>query len=141
MTLLPTDTADTISPWRFRWMRRMMFRSCTLDLADLKGLIVEVNERLSALATARGVRVVSQRADWYGFDPIHIRMSCWPRAWSEIFSGWRVDSKRNSLPEPSLRRWVYLRSLPPLERTIFGHVQRAAQPAGHLPDGTTISFF
>jgi hypothetical protein len=141
MTLLPTDNAERISAWRFRLMRRVMFRSCTLELDEVKAITHEINARLRAVARDRRIALVAQRADWYGFDPLHIRLARWPRAWSEVLSTWNSAAEKNFLPEPSLARWLYLRSLPPLERTILGRVRRAAQPAGRLADGTTISFY
>jgi hypothetical protein len=141
MTLLPAGNAEQISAWRFRLMRRIMFRSCTLELDEVHATILEINKRLQAISRERSIQIVAQRAEWYGFDPIHIRFDRWPRAWSEILSTWRRDSKKNFSPPPSLSRWFYLRRLPPHERTILGRVRRAAQPAGRLADGTTISFF
>jgi len=141
LTLLPADNAEAISAWRFRVMRGMMFRHCSLEFEEVKALVLELNERLRAVARGRGIHLVRQRAEWYGFDPIHIRMSQWPRAWREILSAWQTDSEKIFSPKSSPRRWLYLRSLAPLERTILGRVRRAAQPAGRLSDGTTISFF
>ena len=141
MTLLPTDNAARISAWRFRMMRGLMFRRCTLELAAVRSMTLEINQRLSDLARDRAIELVAQRACWYGFDPIHIRLAQWPHAWSEILSTWRCESRNDFSLEPSLARWLYLRSLPPQERTIFGRVRRAAQPCGRLADGTTISFY
>ena len=99
----------------------------------LDGLTIQlVTEKRSPLARDRAVDLVSQRADWYGFDPIHIRLAQSPRAWSEILSAWRIEPEKNFSLEPSLARWLYLRSLPPQERTIFGRVRRASQPSGRL---------
>jgi hypothetical protein len=141
MTLLPTDNAAHISPWRFRLMRRLMFRSCVLELDEVHAITLEINQRLRALARDRAIELIAQRNCWYGFDPIHIRLAQWPHAWGEILSTWRNESRAVFSPEPSLARWLYLRSLPPLERSLFGRVRRAAQPAGRLADGTTISFY
>jgi hypothetical protein len=141
MTLLPADNARQISAWRFRLMRRVMFRNCTLELDEVQEAILAINERLGTIARERSIQLVAQRAEWYGIDPIHIRIDRWPRAWSEILSTWRLDSEKNFSPAPSLSRWFYLRSLPPLERTLFGRVQRARQPSGRLADGTTIAFY
>jgi hypothetical protein len=141
MTLLPTDNATNISAWRFRLMRNVMFRRCSLELDDVQAITLAINERLRVIARDRQVELVAQRADWYGFDPIHIRFAQWPRAWSEILSAWSGESKNFFSPEPSLARWLYLRALPPHERTIFGRVHRAVQPAGRLADGTTIAFY
>jgi hypothetical protein len=141
MTLLPTDNATNISAWRFRLLRSVMFRHCSLELDEVHAITLEINERLRAIARDRAIELVAQRADWYGLDPIHIRFAQWPRAWSEILSAWCSESKKTFSLEPSLARWLYLRSLPPQERTIFGRLRRAAQPAGRLADGTTIAFY
>lgn len=141
MTLLPADNSAQISAWRFRLMRKMMFRNCNLELDQVHAMILEINERLREIARKRLIQLVAQRAEWYGFDPIHIRFDRWPRAWSEILSTWRGESKIFFSPAPSLARWLYLRSLAPHERTILGRVRRVRQPAGRLADGTTISFY
>jgi hypothetical protein len=141
ITLLPIENADRISPWRFRLMRRIMFQRCRLELCDVRSMIVELNDRLRALAKSREVAVAAQRTEWYGFDPIHIRMRDWPRAWTEILSNWRCEGALSPPLCSSFSRWAYLRSLAPHERTILGIRQRAAQPAGRLTDGSLISFY
>jgi hypothetical protein len=141
MTLLPAENAARISAWRYRLLRRMMFRRCQLELGEVQSMILAINERLQAIADERAIEVVAQRREWYGFDPLHIRLQHWPRAWSEILSAWRGDAKKIFSPERSLRRWLYLRSLPPHERVIFGRLQQSAQPAGRLRDGTTIAYY
>jgi hypothetical protein len=141
LTLLPVENSESISEWRFRLMRRIMFHRCQLELCDLRSMIVELNDRLRELAKARGAAVASQRTEWYGFDPIHIRMRDWQRAWSEILSTWRSDGTAPSTSGGSLSRWAYLRSCAPHERSLFGVMRRAAQPAGRLPDGSLISIY
>jgi hypothetical protein len=141
MTLLPADNAATISEWRFELMRRLMFHRCRLSLGEVRELICALNERLQSTAERRSIQVVAQRASWYGIDPLHIRMRHWPCAWSEILDTWKSDSQKNFFPDASLSRWLYLRSLAPLERTVFGRVHRAPQPRGYLSDGSAVSFF
>ncbi len=104
-------------------------------------MIEELNGRLRLLAVGRGVVVASQRTEWYGFDPLHIRMRDWKRAWTEILAGWSDGGLAAHHLGGSLSRWAYLRSLAPHERVIFGVARHAAQPAGWLADGSLISFF
>jgi hypothetical protein len=141
ITLLPVENADGISEWRFRLMRRIMFHRCQLELCDVRSMIVELNDRLRELAKSRAATVATHRTEWYGFDPIHIRMRHWQRAWTEILSTWRSNGTTPSTWGGSLSRWAYLRSLAPYERTIFGVAQRASQPVGRLADGSLISFY
>lgn len=141
VTLLPTGTADHISARRFRWLRSWMFPSCRLELVELQQMIVALNSQLLTRAQSQAVRVVEQRAAWYGFDPIHIRRARWSDAWTEILRGWRNDSKNIFQVSASLRRWIYLRSRAPHERAIFGFAQHAAQPTARFGDGTTVSIY
>jgi hypothetical protein len=141
ITLLPVENADGISEWRFRLMRRILFHRCQLELCDVRSMIVELNDRLRQLATSRGAAVACQRSEWYGFDPIHIRMRDWHRAWDEILAAWRSHGTAAARWGGSFSRWTYLRSLAPHERTIFGVAQRAPQPVGRLADGSLISFY
>jgi hypothetical protein len=141
ITLLPVENSERISERRFRLMRRIMFHRCRLELCDVRSMIVELNDRLRELAKARGAAIASQRTEWYGFDPIHIRMRDWRRAWSEILSTWRSDGTAAATSGGSLSRWAYLRLLAPHERCLFGITRRAAQPAGRLADGSLISFY
>ena len=100
-----------------------------------------MNDGLKRLADERCVPVVELRGLWYGFDPIHIRLRHWRTAWREILSAWSDAPVSASAARGSLTRWLYLRSLPPLERRLFGRERRAAQPSGRLRDGTTIALY
>ncbi len=141
VTLLPTGTADHISARRFRWLRSLMFPSCRLELNELQQLIVELNARLRELARSHRACAVEQRADWYGFDPIHIARARWSVAWTEILRNWNDDSKNIFQVSASLRRWFYLRSRAPHLRVLWGIAQRTMQPAARLSDGTTVAIY
>jgi hypothetical protein len=141
MTLLPLDNLATLSSARFIFLRTLIFPTCRLSLATVTERARALDQRLRDLGKQRGIALVAPRPAWYGFDPIHIRMRSWPGAWREILSPW---SDSPELPEPapaSLRRWLYLRLLPPEQRWWFHREQRRAQPAGQLSDGTTLSFY
>ncbi len=161
VTQLPVKNGLTISEKRFRMFRAIMFPSCRLTLSEVRDRSLELNDRVIALCDARRIPTVEQKTDWYGWDPIHIRLKYWRQAWGEILAPWRaaegVEQPAGpsssclshtgtppdlpSVPRPPRRRWLYLRTLAPEERIWFGHEQRQAQPAGRLPDGTTISYY
>jgi hypothetical protein len=141
MTLLPVSSIVTLSAARFVFFRTLLYPACRLGLSTVIERALDLNERLRDLGKRRGLVVVEQRPEWYGFDPIHIKRRCWGRAWREILGGW---SDKGPLPEAvrgSLRRWLYLRLLAPERRWLFGLERRQPQPAGRLGDGTTLSFF
>jgi hypothetical protein len=146
MTPLPMASLQRMTPGQFRIVRALLFPSREITHADAMARSRELNERLHELAAARGVMLVPHRLDWYGFDPIHIRLRRWREAWGSILAAWQGD--RPAAPSPalaqvrgSLARWAYLRAVPPQERWILGWRQRRRQPAGRLRDGTNIWWY
>jgi hypothetical protein len=141
MTCLPLASVESLSEWRFTIARTCAFPRSRARLADILTQARELNAGLAELAAARNVRLVEQRGGWYGFDAIHIRLRHWRAAWSEILAPWSDTQHSAPGARGSLTRWLYLRSLPPLERKLFGRARRAAQPSGRLGDGTTIALY
>ncbi len=140
MTMLPLANSQGLSEWRFHYLRSCFFASCHLSLDELRRRAAVLDERLRAVCARRGVATVEQRREWYGFDPIHIRYRHWSAAWGEIMAPW-CDGEPPQVPRPALRRFFYLRLLPPERRWFFGIEQRRAQPAGVLPDGSTVGLY
>jgi hypothetical protein len=100
----------------------------------------QLNAAVRALAEKYDAIAMKPSLAWYGFDPIHIRRTRGARVWREILTPWSPTSDA----EPArlaLRHWLALRRMRPLERELWGRVQRQPQPAGRLPDGTTISLY
>lgn len=154
ITRLPVENLETLSPKRFLFFRRLFFPYCQLTLPEVAAAAYELNERVQLLANELGLTLVSQRPEWYGFDPIHITIRNWPTAWSEILSAFRSGTVAEPItldgaiaaddlfvPKPPLVHWPYLRMLRPDEYTLFGLRRGRAQPSGRLADGTTISMF
>jgi hypothetical protein len=141
LTLLPIDNVEALSEWRYWIVRTCAFPKCRARLDEILGAAGELNAGLKRLAAERRVPVVELRGEWYGFDPIHIRLRHWRAAWREILSPWSDAPASASAARGSFTRWLYLRSLPPLERRLFGRERRAAQPSGRLRDGTTIALY
>lgn len=140
VTQLPVKNGLAISEMRFRVFRAVMFPSCKLTLDEIRDRAEQLNERVVELCQARGIATVEQRPDWYGWDPIHIRLKHWRQAWGEILAPW-LEGDPPSVTPPPRRRWFYLRSLVPEHRIFWGNEQRRNQPAGRLPDGTLISLY
>jgi len=142
MTLLPVTSAVKVGEFRFRFFRRLYVPGCRLSLSEVLDRAHELTQRLEEIGRARNVQLIEQPDDWYGIDPIHIRLRRWRDVWHEAFSSWTTAAERApSRVRGSLSRWIYLRTRRPHERTFFGREQRAYQPVGALRGGTTISFF
>jgi hypothetical protein len=141
ITRLPLENLRTLSERRYLFFRTLLFPVCRHSLALVRDRALELDAWLCRTATDRGIPLITPRSEWYGFDPIHIKNSQIPRAWSEILASW---SDAAAPPAPSRRtlgREVYLRTLLPERRWLLGIEQRRQQPAGRLSDGTTISLF
>jgi hypothetical protein len=141
MTLLPLASVEALSEWRFKIARACAFPKSRAQFDEILEQARDLNAGLARLATDQQVRIVEQSGAWYGFDAIHIRLRHWRTAWAAILAPWSDAPMTAPAARGSLTRWLYLRSLPPLERKLFGCTRRAAQPSGRLRDGTTIALY
>jgi hypothetical protein len=140
ITGLPLSSLSKVGDTRFLLMRSVLFPHSRLTPRQARTDIAELNEQLIKLAIRFDATLVLPRAHWYGWDPIHIRMTHWKIAWQEIFSPWR-DGRDCAGARGSLMRWIRLRLICPRQRSFFGWEQQRAQPAATLQGGTTISFY
>ncbi|HEY2837956.1 MAG TPA: hypothetical protein VGJ26_02320 [Pirellulales bacterium] len=143
MTRLPIGNIEGLAEWKFRMLRRVMFPKGRLPLSAIAERARELDARLVEAATARRIQMVELTPEWYGFDPIHIKPSCWPTAWHEILRRW---SDAEDAPTPArggwdLRRWLYLLSLAPEQRSFLGKERHCQQPCGKLSEGTVVSYY
>ncbi len=142
MTLPPIASAHSLTEARFLFFRHLFFPKCHLELPEVIDRANRLHQGLIELGQARGVAIVPQRGDWYGADPIHILLRHWRRAWMEILTPWDTAlTSSAALARGSLVRWVFLRTRGPHRRKLFGVELHAKQPAAHLRNGTTISFY
>jgi hypothetical protein len=141
MTRLPLTSLETLSRAKFLFLRTIFFPGSRLGLATVRERALDLDRRLEELAGGRGVQLVSHDPGWYGFDPIHIKMRHWARAWRDVLARWQNGGPVAEPAPPSLSRWLYLRMLAPELRWFFGREFRQAQPAGRLADGTAVSFY
>jgi hypothetical protein len=140
VTELPLASTQIISERRFRLLRNVFFPRSRLTLQESLTRGLELNDCVKQLAAKHRAVLVKPSLAWYGFDPIHIRRTRSASVWREILHGLSPSSDAG-LANPSLAQWMALRRLRPLERTLWGREQRQPQPAGRLPDGTTISLY
>ncbi len=141
LTLPPVCNLDNLPQWRFLLFRTVFFPNHPLSLDTIVKAACELEHGVAELGQRYGVALVRQRPEWYGLDPIHIQWRRWPAAWQEILSSWSEQGSGPARMTPSPMRWMYLRSLAPERRWMWGIEQVRQQPAGRLPDGTTVALY
>jgi hypothetical protein len=141
VTQLPIGSLEMLGERRFQLFRRVLFPRSRLSLADVVQLARAMNEQLNTMGDSRKVPIISVSANWYGFDPIHIKRRAERAAWPEILSGWRTTGESLALVRSPLLMTAYLAALTPAEHSRFGISRRVAQPTARFSDGTTISLY
>ncbi len=141
LTQLPLDRARRITPWQFRIMRSLLYPRNRQTLDHVVGQTRELAEQLCELAEKQQITLIPVNYAWFGFDPIHIRRRFWSIAWCEILAHWPSAAPIGQPASGSLVRWLYLSSLTPERRRVWGIKQRTRQPAGRLFDGSTIALY
>jgi hypothetical protein len=141
MTRLPIANIDSLPEWKFRLLRRAMFPLGTAPFQVIAERARELDRRLIEVAGERRVTLVEQQRAWYGWDPIHLKSSAWPKAWHEVLSAWTDSPPERVTRNPGLSQMLYLRTRRPQQRWWFGMEQRGPQPSGRLPGGSVVSFY
>ena len=141
VTELPLASLQTLERWRFRVLQRLIFPRSSITFEDASARAEAVNSGVVRAGQDREMAVFSGKSAWYGLDPIHIRRRFWSVAWPEILSNWQGERVARVVPRGSLRRWFYLQTRVPQQRSIWCLRQHRDQPSGRFSDGTLISLY
>jgi hypothetical protein len=136
ITDLPLPSIRRLSASKFLLCRSLLFSNCRLSLADVVDRAERVNHGLSCLASARGLRFVQMKSDWYGVDPIHIRPALWRPAWQHILGCESTDPTQSVWLEGVT---LYLRR--PERQWLFGVEQVLPQTGVALRRGGRVWLF
>ncbi len=141
VTGLPLVSVMRLGPMRYNLTKAIFFPGKGPAWGAMREVAPELDQRLADLVAGRGVPCVNPRAEWYGFDPIHIRRSRRPTAWREILS--RLDGNADSIQvaKPGLVASARCWRAAPAFRSICGCERKATQPALSFPDGSSISLY
>jgi hypothetical protein len=140
ITQLPMESLRKLGALRFLSVRSLFFPRSHLTLHDAMEGIEKLNRQVIALAEQYGATVIEPDPNWFGIDPVHMKMPYWKAAWKKFFD---PVTEKNFEVEKGIHPldWCALRMIPPRERRLFGITQRRKQPGYRRADGTTISFF
>ena len=141
VTGLPLDSVMRLGPTRYNLTKMFFFPGKGPDWSTMRNLAPELDRGLAELAARHGIPSVRPRAEWYGFDPIHIRRSHRPTAWREILTSIPGLDQSLQTVRPGLACCVRYWRIAPATRTILGRVREMTQPGLSLTDGSRISLY
>jgi hypothetical protein len=126
VTRLPIARVEKLGPIRYHATRLSFFpRHKAVSWPEMLRRARELDERTNEAAMKCGATIVTPPAEWYGFDPIHIRWSLRKSAWRDALSNWpgfqRPADKMNSKALPLLGRF-------PEKMRLFGRPKETPQP-------------
>lgn len=134
LTDLPLQSVRRISRPKFLLFRSILFPWCRLSFSQVLESAERITEGLAALAQARGCGFFRLRPEWYGFDPIHIRLGSWRPAWQQILCGdANVPFERSGFSD-ALR--LYL--MRPERQWLVGRERVTPQPGLRLQQGARV---
>ncbi len=141
VTRLPIDNLIDLSEWKFLLARKIFFPGCRLDLDTITQRALALDVRVAEVASATGrasrlaaARLVRNRSDPYLVSADVARLR-------EVLRHWSDDVVEPPLVPRAMGRELYLHSVFPERRKLFGFEQRTTQPAGTLRDGSTLWFY
>ncbi len=139
VTDLPLVNIESITPTRFRVFRDVLYPNHDITLESAVAAARAVSATLRSLCEERHATVVDHDARWYGLDPIHIRRRWWPAACRAMLGPWCDGDVPVGRPGP----WqaVRLTWMTPERRKVLGAEWGRPQPAGSLPDGSTVEVY
>jgi hypothetical protein len=142
VTLLPIERLERLTAIQFRLVKAALFPSRPIQLAETLARARALNRALHALAREHGLVLVEQPPTWYGADPIHIRRRLIPEAYATILRHWQdADFNASQIPKVPLRDWLRFQRYRPLHQRVLGIDWHSPQPAGRLPDASTVSLY
>jgi len=139
---LPEHNVLHFTDLQFWLLNKILFPGRNLDKELVRQNALLLIAEVKKLAKEYDATLIEHHPDWYGFDPIHFKVSSWPRAWGRIMGGLAARNlsgeaaNASTAPRKSFRQWVYLYSRMPDLWWLVGREQRRSQPCAGLSDGS-----
>ncbi len=140
MTELPLARVTKLSARTFTMFRTMLFPSSRITWEQTLAFARELNVGLLDLAKKFSCSTITPQAEWYGFDPIHLKRSHTLNAWRTFFAPWREEDAA-LLASGSLAHWLRLRSKRVHRQRFMRRERVTSQPILRYADGGTVSLY
>lgn len=132
LTQLPLAALSELGKMRFHLVRSVFFPGCRITWDEMHEHVSELARLLSELAAAREVQLVEPPAEWYGWDPVHVRHSRRLEAWRQICSHWQPLNASPDQDSPGRLSWLPLTRFRPKVWKLGPKAFESAQPVGAL---------
>ena len=142
MTNVPIASIKTISEWRYKMLRSILFPRCQLSRREVFERASAVHHGLVEMAASKHFELLEPSSDWFGADAIHVRY--WKRkafyqCITERFSASNGMQCLVAGNEPWGSMWKQRPRF--AYKKVLGREQYNQQPSGQLADGTIISMY
>lgn len=137
----PLIPLSGVGTGRYVLVKNIFFPGPTIPWAIMKEYIHDVDTAVQQIAAASEICSVTPKAEWYGFDPIHIKTKFRDAAWSEIIESWELEPSPN-LSCPTLVEALHIWTRKAAEQSLWRVIRRqSAQPVIRWSDGSSLSLF
>ena len=92
MAELPVENLGRVSRLRFDLVRTLVMPSCKLTFDRFSERALEARQLLGQLAERRGITLVRQPPEWYGWDRIHFARRARAAAWNTLLQAMFVPA-------------------------------------------------
>lgn len=141
VTALPVQNLEGLSQVRYKFFRSLFVPGCGLSLGEVSARVVALNERVVALAAARGIRIVLPQRAWYGMDPLHVRRCRYRSAWRTVLEPFVASVENASFSREKRLESLWLETRRPAQVRRFGKTIDTRQPSARLRSGTIVSLY
>lgn len=142
MTNVPIASIKSISDWRYKMLRSVLFPRCQLSRREVVERASVVHHGLVEMAASKHFELLEPSSDWFGADAIHVhywkRKAFYQRI-TEQFSSSNGMQCLVTGNEPWFSMWKQRPHF--AYKKVLGRERRNQQPSGQLADGTIISMY
>lgn len=142
MTNVPIASIKSISEWRYKMLRSVLFPRCQLSRREVVERASVVHHGLVEMAASKHFELLEPSSDWFGADAIHVhywkRKAFYQRI-TEQFSSSNGMQCLDTGNEPWFSMWKQRPRF--AYKKVLGRERRNQQPSGQLADGNVISMY
>jgi len=142
LTALPMCSLRTVGRWRYGITKACFFPTRSMTYEQAMDRARATNEAITQIGRELEVPIVEHEPQWYGLDPIHIRIGHSRAAWGSILQHWCTGRDATGLSRTAIwHQWLRLHLAVPQQRWILGVKHGRRQPCVRRADGTVIGLY